>query len=183
MIIYMYKTIDHKWYHYYFLSRWICPIQISKPRITFLRNKDLLTLSVLYPESSVHTIRSRGGSRNFIGGRGGGGGSAKDYDCACTHITSAKPEDPLYGRGPGTRSRALEALVFFFNALSWYLSFVFKKSILIQNGIKKQSIKISGGGGVGRLLRPLDPPLRSKSSCSDIRGQSYKPIVISPWVW
>ena len=45
-----------------------------------------------------------GGSRIFM--RGGGGGSAKDYICRITHITSAKPEAP-FGRG-------LSVLIFFF---------------------------------------------------------------------
>ena len=41
---------------------------------------------------------TRGESRIFIGGVGGGGVAIDYY--ARTHITSAKPEIP-YGRGPG----------------------------------------------------------------------------------
>ena len=65
----------------------------------------------------------RGRSRNFIGG--GGGGGRKRF-CAGTHITSAKPNLP-YTAGSRGRLRALEALGFF-DALSCYLSLIFKHS-------------------------------------------------------
>ena len=78
---------------------------------------------------------------------GGPGRGAKDYVPART-ITSAKP-DVLYSRGPGPWKLS------FFYGLSFRTIWALFLSILIQNGMKKQSIKIQGGGAP-----PLDPPLR-----------------------
>ena len=81
--------------------------------------------------------RTRGGSRILLGGGGG-----RESLCAPTHNARAKPRSPLR---PGSRARLRTlAALGVFDTLSCYLSHILR--ILIQNGIKKYSIKFKGGG-------------------------------------
>ena len=89
--------------------------------------------------------------------RGGGGGGCKRL-CACTHITSAKPEVP-YGRGPGLLtgallSRAIWALFLkHYDKKKWYIKY-FVDPIL----------------GGRRLLRPPPP----HGSATEKEGNDWK---------
>ena len=92
--------------------------------------------------------------------------------CACTHISSAKPEVP-FGRGPDL-IRALEALGLFY-ALSCYLFL----SILIQNGIKTNMVYtiLGRGGGGRRLLPPLPGSVTEYAVISIMSHSQTLPIV------
>ena len=91
------------------------------------------------------SLQTRGGSRIFIGG---GGGGANDL-CAHTHIMNAKPRVP-YNGGPLKLSAG-------FDALSCYLSPIVKHS---DTKWEKRRSNFRGGGGVA----PIAPPSKSATA-------------------